>query len=162
MGAHPKGPITKVVAWVVTMHPSSSFLNDGPTAHWIGPKRLVDIVVEGEEAIALADSDSQVNIVTPTYVKHHEFPILLLEELVDHPVNLVGLGGGHTSLLGFIILWVCMVEVARYDEDVVFLVMPNKSEFLRCVPLVLGTCMLCRIINVIRESEIDRLSVRGP
>ena len=49
---------------------------------------LVDIVVEGREAIALADSGSQVNIVTPVYVKHHEFPILPLEELVDHPVNL--------------------------------------------------------------------------
>ena len=59
----------------------------------------------------------------------------------------------------FIILWACVAEIAGYDEDVVFLIMPNESEFLRCVPLALGTCMLCRIINVIKESEIDRLSV---
>ena len=65
---------------------------------------LVDIIVEDREAIALADSGSQVNIMKPAYVKHHEFPILPLEELVDHPVNLVGLGSGHTSPLGFIIL----------------------------------------------------------
>ena len=120
---------------------------------------LVDIMVKGREAIALADSSSQVNVVTPAYVKHHEFPILPLEELVDHPVNLVGLGGGHTSPLGFVILRVCMAEVTRYDEDAVFLIVPDKSEFSRHVPLVLGTCTLCRIINVIRESKINRLSV---
>ena len=120
---------------------------------------LVDIVVENREAISLAGSGCQVNIMTPAYVKHHEFPILPLEELVDHPVNLVGLGGGHTSPLGFVILQVYKAEVTGYDEDVVFLVMPDESEFLRHVHLVLGTCMLCKIINVIRESEIDRLSV---
>ena len=75
---------------------------------------------------------------------------------MDHPVNLVGLGGGP---LGFVILQAHMAEVTRYDEDVVFLIMPDESEFSRCVPLVLGTCTLCRIINVIRESEINRLSV---
>ena len=158
-GCPPKGPITEVVVWVVTTCCSSSFYNNGPTAHWIGPETLVDIVVEGREAIALADSGNQVNVMTSTYVKCDEFPILLLEELVDHPVNLMGLGGGHTSPLGFVILRVCVVEVAGYD-DVVFLIVPDKSEFSRCVPLVLGTCTLCRIINVIRESEIDRLSVR--
>ena len=138
---------------------SSLFLNDGPTAHWIGPKMLVDIVVEGREAIALADSGSQVNIMTPACVKCHKFPILPLEELVDHPANLVGLGGGCTSPLGFIILWIHVAEVTRYDEDIVFLIVSDESEFSRHVPLVLGTCTLCRIINVIRESEIDRLSV---
>ena len=77
---------------------------------------------------------------------------------MDHPVNLVGLGGGCTSPLGFVILRVRMAEVTGYD-DVVFLVMPDDSEFSRHVPLVLGTCTLCRTINMIRESKIDRLSV---
>ena len=48
---------------------------------------LVDIVVEGREAIALADSGIQVNIMTLAHMKCHEFPILPLEELVDHPVS---------------------------------------------------------------------------
>ena len=33
------------------------------------------------------------------------------------------------------------------------------SEFGRRVPLVIGTCMIGRIINVIWESEIDYLSI---
>ena len=50
-------------------------------------------------------------------------------------------------------------EIARYDEDVVFLVVPDESEFGHRVPLVIGTCTIGRIINVIWESEIDRLSM---
>ena len=48
-----------------------------------------------------------------------------------------------------------MKEVAGYDEDVVFLVVPDESSFSRRVPLVIGTCTLGQIINVIKESEFD-------
>ena len=120
---------------------------------------LVNLVVEGREATTLADSGSQVNTVTTANMRHYEFPILPLEELVDIPLNLIGLGGRHTSPLGFVILQVHMAEIGRYNEDIVFLIMPDELEFLRRVPLVLGTCMLCRIINMIKESEIDRLYV---
>ena len=50
-------------------------------------------------------------------------------------------------------------EIAGYDEDVVFLVVPDESEFGRRVQLVIGTCMIGRIINVIWESDIDCLSM---
>ena len=109
---------------------------DGPTAHWIGPEMLVNLVVEDKEATTLADSGSQVNTMAPICVRHYEFPVLPLEELVDHPLILICLGGRHTSPLGFIILQVHVVEITRYDEDVVFLIMPNEAEFLRHVPLV--------------------------
>ena len=50
-------------------------------------------------------------------------------------------------------------EIAGYDEDIVFLMVPDESEFGRRVPLVIGTCTIGRIINVIWESEIDCLSM---
>ena len=40
-----------------------------------------------------------------------------------------------------------------------FLMVPDKSEFGHRVPLVIGTCTIGRIINVIQESEIDHLSM---
>ena len=49
-------------------------------------------------------------------------------------------------------------EVASYGEDVVFLVVPDGSAFGRTVPLVIGTCTLARVINVIKESEMDKIS----
>ena len=66
-----------------TCHASSLFA-DGPTAYWVGPETLVSLQIEGKEVNALADSGSQVNMVMPSYVCQHEFPVLLLQDLVDH------------------------------------------------------------------------------
>ena len=107
---------------------ASSLFADGPTTHWVGPETLVSLKVEGHKINALADSGSQVNMVMPGYVHQHEFPVLPLEDLVHHPLNLIGLDSMRTRPLGFMIL-----------QDIVFLVVPDKSEFSRCVPLVMGT-----------------------
>ena len=130
----------------------------GPTSHWIGPEMLVDLTIEGRNVNALVDSGSQVNMITPALVQQYGFPVLLLEDLVDYPLNLVGLGRKCTSPLGFVILHVQVWGITGYDEDAVFLMVPNESEFRRRVPLVIGTCTIDRIINVIWESEIDHLS----
>ena len=78
----------------------------GPTAHWLRPETLVELIVEGRNFTALADSGSQVNMITPTLVQQCGFPVLPLEDLVDYPVNLVGLGEMRTSPLGFVIFCV--------------------------------------------------------
>ena len=108
-----------------------------PTAHWLGPETLVSLKVEGHEINALADCGSQVNTVTPSYVHQHEFPILPQGDLMNYLLNLVGLGGMRTRPLGFVILRVHVSKIAGYDEDDVLLLIPDKSEFLRCVPLVI-------------------------
>ena len=89
---------------VATMHCASSLFADRPTTHWIGPETLVRLWVEGREVNALADSGIQVNTVMPGYVHQHEFPVLPLHGLVDHPLNLVGLGSMRTCPLSFVIL----------------------------------------------------------
>ena len=48
-------------------------------------------------------------------------------------------------------------EVAAYDKDVVFLVVPDGSAFGKRVLLVIGTCTLAQVINVIKESEMDKI-----
>ena len=148
----------EVSACIATTHQASSLIANGPTVHWVGPETLVGLQVEGREVDALANSGSQVNTVMPGYVHQHEFPVLPLHDLVDHPLNLVGLCSTRTHPLGFVILRVRVNEITSYDEDVVFLVVPDESEFSQCVPIVIGTCTLGRIINVIKESEMDRLS----
>ena len=100
--------------------------------------------------LTLAYSGSQVNTVMPGYVHQYEFPVL-------HPLNLVGLGGMRTHPLSFVILGVWLNGITGYYEDMVFLVVPDEVEFSQHVPIVIGTCMLGRIINVIKESEMDRL-----
>ena len=78
----------------------------GPTSHWIGPETLVELTMEGRNFNALVDSGSQVNTITPTLVQQYGFSVLPLEDLVDYPLNLIGLGGKCTSPLGFVILHV--------------------------------------------------------
>ena len=129
----------------------------GPASHWIGPETLVDLTIEGRDVNALVDSGSQVNMITPALVQQYGFPVLPLEDLVDYPLNLVGLGRKCTSLLRFVILHVQVWKIMGYDEGM-FLVVPDELEFGWRVPLVVGTCTIGRIINVIWESEIDRLS----
>ena len=121
----------------------------GPTSHWFGPETLVELTVEGRNFNALADSGSQVNTITPALVQRYGFPVLPLEDLMDYPLNLVGLGGKRTSPLQFVILHVQVWGIAGYDEDAVFLVVPDESDFRQRVPLVVGICTIGRIINVI-------------
>ena len=64
----------------------------GPAAHWIGPEMLVDLAIEGRNVNALVDSGSQVNTIMPAFVQQYGFPVLPLEDLVDHLLNLVALG----------------------------------------------------------------------
>ena len=130
----------------------------GPAAHWIRPETLVDLMIEDRNVNALGDSGSQVNTIMPAFMQQYGFPVLPLEDLVDHPLNLVGLGRKCTSLLRFVILHMQVREITGYDEDVVLLMVPNESEFGCRVLLVIGTCTIGRIINIIQESEIDCLS----
>ena len=137
---------------------STSLFVEGPTANWLGPEAVVKLLVEGCEVNALADSGSQVNTVTPKFVTQNGWPVLPLEDLVDHLLHLVGLGGNRTQPLGFVILRVQAKEIMGYDEDIIFLIVPDGSDFSKQVPLVIGTCMLSRMVNVIKESELDMLS----
>ena len=119
----------------------------------VGPETLVDVVLEGCKAVALADSGSQVNTMMLEFIQERGYPVLPLSKLVNYPLHLVGLGGSHTCPLGFVIAGLQVKEVAGYDKDVVFLVVLDGSDFGKRVPIVIGTCMLTRVINVIKERK---------
>ena len=131
----------------------------GPVSYWIRPETLVDLTIEGRNVNALVDSGSQVNTIMSAFMQQYGFPVLPLEDLVNYPLNLVALGRKCTSPLGFIILHMQVWEITGYDMDVVFLMVLDESEFGQRVPLVIRTCTIGQIINVIQESEIDHLSM---
>ena len=165
-GTHPKEPITPsreeesvaVNVWVVGAGNSTSLFIEGPTTNWLGPEAVVKLRVEGCKVDALADSGNQVNTVMPKFITQNGWPVLPLEDLVDHLLQLVGLGGNQMWLLGFVILRVQVKEIIGYDKDIIFLIVPHGSDFSKRVPLVIGTCMLSHVVNVIKESELDMLS----
>ena len=86
-------------------------------------------MLEGCKAVALADSGSQVSTMTPEFVQERGYPVLPLSGLVNYPLHLVELGGQCMCPLGFVIARLQVREVAGYDEDAVFVVIPDGSNF---------------------------------
>ena len=46
-----------------------------------------------------------------------------------------------------------------YDEDQIALVIPDFSNFVTRVPIILGTPTIGQVINVMREAEMDALAM---
>ena len=89
--ACPKEQSIEVAMRVISYPEVAPALETGPTMRWVGPETLVDVVLEGCSLLALADSGSQVNVMTPEFVQALGYPVLPLDKLVDYPLHLVGL-----------------------------------------------------------------------
>ena len=50
-----------------------------------------------------------------------------------------------------------MDGVQGYDEDQIDLVIPDLSNFVARVPIILGTPIISHVVNIIKEREIDAL-----
>ena len=91
--ACPKEQPLKLVTRVISYPEVAPSLKTGPTTRWVGPEMLVDVMLEGCEVLALANSGSQVNMMTPEFVQEWGYLVLPLDGLVNYPLYLVGLGG---------------------------------------------------------------------
>ena len=63
-----------------------------------------------------------------------------------------------TQPLGYVIVQVQVDGVQGYDEDQIALVIPDLSNFVVRVPVILGTPTISHIVNVMKEREIDALA----
>ena len=82
-----------------------------------------------------------------------------LSDLVDGMLKINGLGGSYSQPLGYVIIGVQVEGVKGYDEDQVALVILDSTTYGSRVLVTLGTSTINGIMNVIKESEIDELSV---
>ena len=60
--------------------------------------------------------------------------------------------------MGYVVIWVQVDGVQGYDKDEIALVIPNLSNFMAQVPIILETPMISHIVNIIKETEIDILA----
>ena len=74
-------------------------------------------------------------------------------------VACMGLGNGYTQLLGYVVIWVQVDRVWGYNEDQIALVIPDFSNFATRVPVILGTLTIGRVVNVMKEAEMDALAM---
>ena len=82
----------------------------------------------------------------------------LITDLMDSKVTCVGLGNSYTRLLGYAIVRVQVDRVWGYDEDQIALIIPDPSHFAKRVPVILGTPTIGRVVNVMKEAEMDALA----
>ena len=117
------------------------------------------ILLEGHECNALLNSGSQASTVTSAFIQEHGLQVMKLEDLTDKPINILGVGHMHTTPVGYTVRRAQVPKISGFDEDHIFLVIPDNSNFASQVPIILGIVVLWGILNVIKESELDNLSV---
>ena len=108
--------------------------------------------------MALLDNGAQVNTITPRYVNKHLLQVGPITDLMGSKVTCMGLGNAYTRPLGYIVIRVQVDRVWGYNEDQIALVIPDFSNFATRVPVILGMPTIGRVVNVMREAEIDALS----
>ena len=109
--------------------------------------------------MALLDNGVQVNTITPRYIKEHSLSVGLITDLMGSKVTCVGLGNAYTRPLGYVVIGVQVDRVWGYDEDQIALIIPDFSNFAIRVPVILGTPTIRRVVNIMRETELDALAM---
>ena len=81
-----------------------------------------------------------------------------ITDLLGAKDTCVGLGNTYMRPLGYVIIWVQVDRVQGYDKDQIALVIPDLSNFVAQIPVILGTSTISQVINVMKEAEIDTLA----
>ena len=134
------------------------FLNPDPFQWWYGIENVAEVKINGESCMALLDNGTQVNTITLRYVNKHLLEVGPITDLMGSKVTCMGLGNAYTRPLGYEVNWVQVGRVWGYDDDQIVLVIPDFSNFVTRVPVILGMPIISCVINVMREAEIDALA----
>ena len=135
------------------------FLNPDPFQHWYGIENVAKVKINGESCMALLDNSAQVNAIMPRYVKEHFPQVGPMTDLMGSRVTCIGLGNAYTRLLGYVVIQVQVDGVQGYDEDQIALIIPHFSNFANRVPIILGTPTIGRVVNMMREAEMEALAM---
>ena len=109
--------------------------------------------------MALLDNGAQVNTIMLRYVSDHSLQVGPITNLMGSKVTCIGLGNAYTRPLGYIVIQVQVDGVQGYDEDQIALVIPDLSNFVARIPVILGTPTISQVVNVMKEAEVDALAM---
>ena len=108
--------------------------------------------------MALLDNGAQVNTIMLRYISDHSLQVGPITNLMGSKVVCMGLGNAYSRLLGYFVIWFQVDRVQGYDEDQIAPVILDPSNFVAQIPVILGTPTIGRIVNVMREAEVDALA----
>ena len=137
------------------------YWNEDALFRWLGLENLGWAILDGVQTQVLVDNGTRVNSVMPAYVRWHGLGVHPISEL-DHSLNpfrdhipLVGLGTGHVELAGFTLMRVQIEGMPHNDEQQVIFVLDDPSGFSARIPVILGTPTINRVVQTMKESEIQ-------
>ena len=135
------------------------FLNPDPFQCWHRVEHIARVRVNGESYMAFLDNGTHINMIMPKYVSDHSLQMGPITNLSGAKVSCLGLGNAYMRPLGYAIIWVQVDAVQGYDKDQIALVIPDLSNFVAQIPVILGTPTISLIIIVMKEMEIDALAI---
>ena len=143
-----------------TSQPTPSvYWNKDAHIRWLYPANIGTAIINGQLTTVLNDSGARMNVITPEFVKARGLVAGSIRDLNNHaghiPIN--GAGGKHTEPLGYVMIRVQIPYAPSYDEDQVALIVEDPSLFSRQCSVILGTPTIFRAVQVMKESEMDRI-----
>ena len=140
---------------------SAPYLSPDPYCWFIGPKNLGKVLIDEELMTCLLDNGAQINFVTPAYAHKRGMDIMSLDRLAQEIGGqippIVSIRGIMVEPEGFMMMNVQVPCVKGYNEDQIAIVMEDPG--LKDFQVILGTAMIYRVMEVIKESEISELAV---
>ena len=116
--------------------------------------------MDGEKIWALLDTGCQINTVTPRLVEALGLEVLPMKDLVGDQKKecIIGVGGSAVQPKGYVVVNLQVDAANSYNEDAIAIVIPDASGFASRVPMIIGTCTLGRVVEAMKESELDTLT----
>ena len=109
--------------------------------------------------MTLLDNGAQINTITPKYISDHSLQVGPITNLIGTKVACMGLDNAYTRPLGYVVIQVQVDRVQGYDEDQIALIIPDFSNSVAWIPVILGTPTIIQVINVMKEAEVDALAM---
>ena len=107
--------------------------------------------------MAILVNGAQINTIMPKYISNHSLPVGPITNLLGAKFACMGLDNAYTRPFGYVIIWLQVDGVQGYDEDQIALVIPDLSNFVAQIPVILGAHTISWVINIMKEAEIDAL-----
>ena len=126
----------------------------------MGTDNIGRVEVDGDPCFSVLDTGATVNLITPGYCEERQLKIYPLTDLLrPGESSMRGIGEARFDVVGYTVINIQIKGIRGYNEDVVALVLKHDTDFAVRVPLLLGTSTLDRVVNVIKESELDVLAI---
>ena len=109
--------------------------------------------------MTLLDNGAQINTIMPKYVSDHSLQMGPITDLLGAKVTCIGIGNAYMGPLVYVIIWIQVDGVQGYDKDQIALVIPDLSNLVAQIPVILGSPTISHVINVMKEIEIDALAM---